>query len=274
MNKKKIIIILLIIISIILGIIFYFQFFQKRKMQLLAPEITGKGIAMPYVYAEDLERTNSSWYYVWGPCWSSYPPGCVPMSWGGEDPNLPLDYSGYVLLFNEPDRPEQANITPENGVIIYKEFKLKYPQAKWVVGNVWYAQWLYTFRDLCVADPSCELPAIWGLHMYVGGIDHLPKMLAYIESAYKNLNGTFWITEFASVSGNISVDEGIVRFFESHPWIERWAYFCNRASGTEPWYPKSWNVQLFDWDTGEPTPIGNWYTNGLSRHFLPLVLYK
>ena len=59
--------------------------------------------------------------------------------------------------------------------------------------------------------------------------------------------------------------------FKKRPWIERWAYFTNRAKGDEPWYPESWTVQLFDWDTGEPTDIGRWYMGELHNTYMPVV---
>jgi hypothetical protein len=264
-NKKWLFVLILVIIMF--GLVSYIDL-HPPGMNLM-PIIYDKGIAMAYPpIQESLDGVGANWYYTWTSC---NVPNCVPMSWGGEDLNLPLDYSGYILLFNEPDRPEQSNITPENGVAIYKQFKLKYPYAKWVVGNVWYAQWLYTFRDLCAADPECEVPTIWGLHAYVGYIEYLPKITKYLEDAHNNLGGIFWITEFAGVFGDIRIDEGLVRFFESHNWIERWAYFTNRAQETETWYPSGWDVQLYDWNTGELTKIGNWYAYRLKEVFLPMV---
>jgi hypothetical protein len=233
-------------------------------------EEIAKGIGMPYVFIEDLERTNSSWYYNWGAC-PEAESRCVPMSWGGADPNLPVDYNNYVMLFNEPDRPDQSNITPENALIIYKALKLKYPSAKWVVGNTFYPNWLYKFYDLCTADADCIIPRYWGIHAYIGGADFLPILQREFIKMHNKVGGTFWITEFASVYGDVSTDEGLVRFFKSQNWIERYAIFCNRAQGTEPWYPKSWNVQLVDWDTGELTQIGEWYKYGLFKTFISIV---
>ena len=273
MKNKKAILILTIIGILICVFIIDSEKFKEQTKFLLSPPIAGKGIAMPYVFAEDLERTNSSWYYNWGPC-STIPPGCVPMSWSGTDPNLPTDYSDYILLFNEPDRPDQANLTPETGIIIYKELKAKYPNAKWVVGNTFYPNWLYTFKTLCQSDADCIIPEYWGLHAYMGDIEYLSLMKKQLTIAHNKLGGIFWITEFASVYGNLSVNDGLVKFFESKDWIERWAIYCNRAQGTEPWYPSQWVVRMFDWDTGEPTSIGNWYINGLYENFLPLITDK
>lgn len=96
-----------------------------------------QGIALTYPYYEDLQVTGSTWWYVWGPCPLDAPPGCVPMSWAGADPNLPIDYNDYVILFNEPDRPDQANLSPAIALVRYKELVQMYPRVKWVVGNTW-----------------------------------------------------------------------------------------------------------------------------------------
>ena len=95
--------------------------------------------------------------------------------------------------------------------------------------------------------------SLWGLHCYVGHIEYLQRQLDYLEEAHAILGGKFWITEFACVFGDVSVDDRLVKFFEAHDWIERYAIFCNRAKGDEWWYPKGWDVRLFDFETGEPT---------------------
>jgi hypothetical protein len=226
------------------------------------------GIAAAYVYPDDL--INVDWWYNWGPC-PDAPLGCVPMSWAGTDPNLDANYSSYVLLFNEPDRPDQSNILPEIAIVMYKELKAKYPLAKWVVGNTFYPNWLYTFKDLCAADPDCIMPEYWGLHAYMGGAEYLPMMRTELTKAHNILGGKIWITEYASVTGDITADEGLRMFFKANKWIERWAYFTNRAQGTEWWYPTGWDVVLKEWETGNLTRIGDWFYNGLDKQYIPMV---
>jgi hypothetical protein len=229
---------------------------------------------MPYVFTEDLIRTNSSWYYDWGAC-PSIPAGCVPMSYAGENPNLPKDYRGYILLFNEPNNfpPYGETITPQEGATIYLNLRTLYPNAKWIVGNVsaWSLQWLVDFRAAC--GDNYVAPAAWGIHGYVEAWITTGQLIDWWTEAHDTMGGTFWITEWADTNGNIENDEFLINWFESQNWIERWAYFCNRAKGTEPWYPTDWVVQLFNWGTGEPTKIGNWYINGMVYIFLPLVIH-
>ena len=228
---------------------------------------------MAYENSGDLAIMNAEWYYTYSVC---NDPRCVPMSWCGEDPKLTTDYDGFVLLFNEPENPAQCNISPQTGIDRYRTLVEKYPNAKWVVGNsiFWgnWSNWLYQFRDLCVSD-GLQLPYAWGVHIYIRGSSStwIPYIRDAMNRLHDGLGGTFWITEFAEINGNINTDDAMVRYFESEPWIERYAYFTNRAKGDEPWYPVGWNVQLFDWDTGVATQIGNWYANGLHQTFLPMV---
>lgn len=230
-----------------------------------------KGIGMAYpVYQEDLDRLGNMWWYVWGS--SHYAdPNYVPMSYAGEDPQLSPDYNEYILLFNEPGNrpPYGANITPEEGAVFYLQLKSLYPNAKFVVGNVsaWALDWLVAFKESCGCNPD-----VWGMHGYVEAWI-TPQMLFDLwEEAHNTLGGDFWITEWADTNANVTNDDKIQRWFKSHTWIKRWAYFTNRVKGDEEWYPPYWgNVSLFDWETGEPTAVGKWYIHGFYQTMLPIV---
>jgi len=235
-----------------------------------------KGLAMAYFVPEDLITLGVSWYYTWNVYQPNMPPGFVPMSRNGEDPNLPLDYSGYVLLFNEPNNIEPYGhpITPENGAQIYIGFVEKYPKAKWVVGNVsvWSWDWLADFRDNC---GNYKLPDAWGIHAYIEMFIDLTTTKMLLNAAHNNLGGKFWITEFADTTGNVKNDDRLTDYFYNTSWIERWSYFTNRATGSESWYPKYWNkVQLFDFETNELTAIGEWYAKDKKPYFIWLPFIK
>lgn len=274
-NKKIIIIISALILVAIIGIIIYSQSHQKRAGIFIAPIELQKGLAMSFPSQEDLTKLGDVWYYNWGAC----PLGatnCVPMSWCGEDPNLPLNYSGYLLLFNEPEVETQCNITPQHGIDDYMFLKMKYPAAKFVVGNsiFWgsWQYWLNFFWDICNANKDCIIPQYWGIHVYISGnTDWIPYIDAQLTRLHKRLGGTFWITEFAEINGNINTDNALVSLFLHTPWIARWAYFTNRSQATDPWVINGWKVDLFDWNTGEPTDIGTWYIHGIYKTALPMI---
>lgn len=232
-----------------------------------------KGIGMPYPqFQEDLTRSGASWYYNWGAC----PEGdtkCIPMTWNGEDPNLPVDYRGYLLFLNEPDRPEQANKTPEQAIILYKYYTNKYPNAKLVVGNTFGVSWNLKFKNLCASDSGCIMPSYWGFHSYYLDIYGVRRIINVYNEYHAQIGGIWWITEFANVHGEVYSDNEMVKYFENTPWIEKYAIFCNRAMGTESWFPTSWHdFQLFQWDTGEITPVGKWYAFGLKDIYLPFII--
>ncbi len=239
-----------------------------------------RGLAMAYPqYMEDLDRLNVGWWYAWSSNQST-DQRYVPMSWCGEDPNLPLDYSSYVLLFNEPEVETQCNITPAYGLLEYKVLQAKYHHARWVVGNTtfWggWQYWLNFFYDLCSADQQCIMPEYWGVHVYLSGTpeEWTQYVQAELDHLHERTGGTFWITEFAEVNGNVDTDQVLVTLFRNTAYIDRYAYFTNRSDPQAPWYLEGWRVDLFDWATGDLTTLGAWYNAGvISTFYLPAVLH-
>jgi hypothetical protein len=151
-----------------------------------------------------------------------------------------------------------------------------YPQAKWVVGNceIWRHNWFWEFIQACYATPGCIMPKYWGLHIYTSNDADVGYAKEWLESLITYTfprDSKYWITEFADTRGKVECDIGLVKYFESAAYIERYSYFTNRAKGDEIWYPPDWNVQLFDWDTGEPTMIGRWYIQKDHHIYFPIV---
>jgi hypothetical protein len=259
---------LLILLSIILLLSETLHMdFQKEPHKGLAPLYPS--------FTADFEKAGIEWWYVWSSSCPTNPPGCVPMSWGGEDPNLSSDYDGYLLFLNEPDRADQSNKTPADGVELYKLRKIQYPKAQFVVGNTFYPTWLLQFKALCENDVECIMPDIWGVHLYNGYREDLSRTFRLYENDLDKLPGSIWVTEFANVNGDILADKMILNWFTQYKKITRYAYFTNRVKGGEPWFPSFWNVALFDYDTGEPTDIGKWYMSGdnnIFHQYLPVVM--
>jgi hypothetical protein len=61
-----------------------------------------------------------------------------------------------------------------------------------------------------------------------------------VDTAHGYFGGTYWVTEFADTIGEVANDKILVDHFRSHSWIQRWAYFTNRAQGNKPRYPSEW----------------------------------
>jgi hypothetical protein len=222
---------------------------------VMRDEVNSKrGLALCQYYPEDLEGV--SWYYDWGAGGSGR--GYVPMSYSGEDPHLPLDYSDWLMVFNEPNNgaPYGANISAIDGAARFLALKTLYTQAHFVVGNVTVRglSWLQDFRVNC----GEVRPDAWGMHGYIEGNNSLEDVKRLIHQAYTVLGGEFWISEWADASGNVDNNDILSTWLNNQNWITRWAYFTNRALGTEPWWPAGWNTQLRDMD-GNNTPVGDWW---------------
>ena len=75
------------------------------------------------------------------------------------------------------------------------------------------------------------LPKYWGIHVYISGT--ADEWMGFVEHQINDLHGhiggTFWVTEFAEINGNIDTDKALVNFFRHTDYIARWAYFTNRS---------------------------------------------
>jgi hypothetical protein len=129
------------------------------------------------------------------------------------------------------------------------------------------------FYDICFTS-GCVMPKYIGWHIYISSVSDAAYIHLFLDGVHNMEfpDTKWWITEFADVNGDVYTDAVLVSEFRKRPWIERWAYFCNRAKGDEPWYPKDWNVKLIDWVSEQPTEIGRWYAcSDVHNVFMPIV---
>ncbi len=226
------------------------------------------------------------WWRTWGSC-PTNPPGCIPQSTFGENPGLPVGYDGYVLLFNEPNiQGGGSNYMPyDQAVPAYMAFRSQFPNAKIVVGNIslWTPGWYEFFYNLCIATPGCIAPNYVGWHEYTDNLQDARNSSLFLDSRHdvQSHGAIMWITEFGDTNGDIYNDTLMVKAFRSKPYIERWAYFTNRAQENEVWWPSMWdNMQLFDWNTDALTDQGIWFRQTLycsdrpdrCTNYFPLIL--
>lgn len=230
-----------------------------------------RGLAMTYYYEDDIKKLGIEWFYFWGTTYPFPSDKYVPMSRCGEDIEIPKDYSGFLLVFNEPSNSEPygCGITPTEGVKRYKALTEKYPSAKYVVGNVslwdvYYDEWLKTFLDSC---DGCKRPDALAFHAYIESWIDIKTIKGWASLYRKTFPGyRFWITELADTKGRPEEFSELLSWLDGQSdWLDRYAVFTNRASGSEAWYPKGWNVQLVNPD-GELTPLGS--------TLLPKIEYK
>jgi len=242
----------------------------------VAPVISQvKGIAMVQPqYDIDLTNSGSTWYYTWTPYPQVYiDPRHIPMSRCGlfDTSIFPTDYTGYVLIFNEPvnKEPNGCGITPQLAAERYMTFMDTYPNVIPVVGNngVNGAPWNMDFIDALKAA-DYPLPSVWGLHLYYESwyvtyfdFDHWVNNFVVLDSFITQSLGfqpEYWITEFAMATGDPIIFEQMLDYIGTQDSITHVAPFTNRAMYNEPWWPSGWVVELYN-DNGTLTPMGQVY---------------
>jgi Glycosyl hydrolase catalytic core len=155
---------------------------------------------------------NVSWYYTWQPhtMQISRPRGVefVPMIWNDtfvKPKELELaKESGSVLLgFNEPDGPDQANMTVEEALDLWPQLvaiglRLGSPAP---AGNPSLpGSWLERFIRCAATRPSCRFPGdslVWRqLRCRGGGVNTLKD---FLEAVYHKFQLPIWLTEYSLI---------------------------------------------------------------------------
>lgn len=213
-------------------------------------ERSGKrGIAWPMENKQDspnrLSGGKISWVYNWSPYQTNIAGAeFVPMLWStnkGHDGRQFYDQANnarVVLGFNEPERGEQAAMSPDEAARAWKEYleplrargiRLGSPAiASTEEGLRWMDQFL---RELAKLGGRIDFLA---LHWYGRGANNFVN---WITSARQRFGNRYpvWITEFACTSWNRNqpVSQQEVNDFmresltklDSLPWVERYAWF-------------------------------------------------
>ena len=225
-----------------------------------------KGLAMTYTeFTQDKDNLKVNWWYDWGINHLD-DPTYVPMMRTGKETNLPQDYSGWCLLFNEPENPEPNGIGASVTEMVsrYENAIYHHTKTKFIVGGVGFTNYklLSSFRNRLI-KMNISVPDYWHIHAYVyrnyGWT--VSKIKNSLEN-FKKLMGTVWITEFGcpNLDKNTLPDfKSLVSYFNSQEgWIDRIAPYTNRQSGTNAWEIGK-GCNLVDFKTGELTTIGKYY---------------
>jgi hypothetical protein len=230
---------------------------------------TQKGIAMSLTVREDVDLLEADWWYYYGN--NPNPedlldPRYVPMlQQGAITANLPTDYDGYVLVFNEPDLQEWAMYSPQEAYDQWLVLRELYPNI--VFGNISHLGmwWIEEFMVLCDAD----CPELWGIHCYPWNDWEFCE--DFLVTVHNTVGTNMWLTETqATPDGNPALLLDIIKWAGETPWIERYAVFGNRDMSGEVWWPPSWgDVALVD-DDGL-TRLGQMYKDEAFKIFIPAV---
>ncbi|KKZ68170.1 hypothetical protein EMCG_06130 [[Emmonsia] crescens] len=186
-----------------------------------------------------------SWSYNWAgrSGGDTHSTEFVPMLWGPRafgswkgDAEASLGSgSKNLLAFNEPDIPEQANMSPEAAAEAYQKYMNPF-EGKARLGSPAVSNggsprglsWMGKFLDACGGKCKVDFLAIhW--HDSAGNVAGFKSFVNdAISLAKKNGIGTVWITEFKG-----SGDEGaqtkflkeVLPWLDSNPGVERYAYY-------------------------------------------------
>ena len=230
------------------------------------------------IWSSNIVNLKSNWFYTWGTTMPSQTGigniEFVPMFWGSGNVNLDniaavkqMKSNGtahYILGFNEPDMPGQANMTVQAALTLWPQLEsiglpLGSPATSWPT-----RQWMYDFMDAAIAqhrrvDFIC-------VHMYVGLDD--ASFIQVLKDLYSKYHLPIWITEFATAdfsatttSNNRYTPAQVLAFMqrllpklEALPYVKRYSWF----SGSVTW-ADLWSSALID-GSGQLTANGTWYS--------------
>ncbi|MFC4591581.1 sigma-70 family RNA polymerase sigma factor [Sphaerisporangium corydalis] len=220
-----------------------------------------------------LARSRASWYYTWSTrhdgIGASKAVRFVPMVWGsGSVTPAALAQARsagpYLLAFNEPDMPAQANMSVEKALSLWPKLMaagrvLSSPAVAFDGDKP--GGWLGRFMSGAAAR-GYRVDFI-ALHWY-GADFRAPaataQLKSYLQAVYKRYRKPIWLTEyalidfskgtrFASDAQQAAFVTASTRMMATLPYVRRYAWFGLPSSGAEP------NSGLFRAD-GTPTRAG------------------
>jgi hypothetical protein len=229
-------------------------------------------------FETNVVNLKAFWYYTWGTLVPvPNPQNCefVSMFWGPNNmtdsyinSTLQAKAQGtvkYVLGFNEPDRPDQSNMTVSQVLAYWPKLEslglpLGSPAASWPT-----VQWFSDFMD-SVAAEHLRVDFIC-VHMYVGTDDN--GFVQTLQSVYDKYHLPIWITEFGTADWNATTPannqytaadalgfmQRVLPKLESLPYVQRYSWFSG-----DPTNANLWPSALIA-TNGTLTTLGQWYAN-------------
>lgn len=225
---------------------------------LIVSALMGVGLPTQAQYPADVGTLGATWFYNWSTDFMGVE-GFVPMSFYGDDPHLPASYDGYLLVFNEPENGGQTNLTPGAAAARTLALAATYPQARLIVGGTGYSgrAWLSEYVKL-LGDYR---PAGLHVHGYVEGDISAGAIIEYWTWARSLGIGEFWVTEFAETNGDMAAARRLIDWCRQNS--TRYAWFTNRLSGREWYYPQHWRYNPALLDEDGLTDYGRIYLHGI-----------
>ncbi len=216
-----------------------------------------------------LAELNTNCYYHWASRPAAAAPGYAtfyPMLWNDDRQlktkllvNVPRDYCGVILFANEPEFPDQADMTTARLIVMVDWLREMYPCAK-LVGPQTHVCW-YEFDQIPPCTPRGdytvegfireykmghrgENPPIYAYGLHYGDVTVWPDRIGEMLKRY-GITPRFFYTEWNYCGNNAGRLRNMLTFLNEEPTVEMYAYWSNLGSG---------NCMLFDFEAG----VINW----------------
>jgi hypothetical protein len=228
----------------------------------------------------NLQATGAGWYYTWGTGVGNpdnFDANHYPMFWSTPGQNTINDVKSrnpeYVLGFNEPERPDQANLSVSQAINSWTNISNSFTgtSTKLVspaVADTGEGQaWLSSFMQQASAN-NLKVDAV-GFHWYGVSNPNNPagaasSFLSRVDSYHNQYNKPVFITEFAihDWGGNYS-DEAIIEANRQFiniviPELESRSYVAGYS-----WYHWFNDAHLYDGSPAKPTPMAYNYVGAV-----------
>lgn len=152
-------------------------------------------------------------------------------------------YCGWLIFLNEPDRPDQDNLTPQAAAAMYRRVRPQLPCATFIVGNPIDLAWADRFLALVKLRPGDVL----GIHIYQdgrwSGNPSDPRFTwpaqwidrAVVIAEKHGLPARIAVTEFGA-KNTWSTDEirRYTREVQWHPAVFLWLVYTSHCGGYSP----------------------------------------
>jgi hypothetical protein len=234
--------------------------------------VAGTNMGLRVDNCTGMGNLGSGWYYEWSPVVPMCPGRnweAVPMLWGAAQVGQPLTgNSPWLLGFNEPDLPRQANITPTKAATLWRKVEALYPNRLLVAPvpsdrGLWWLKAWYAAYVTAYGQP----PRMHALAMHCYGqraADCMALVNEYTALAQAWNVGQVWLTEFAFMPkfGPAQGAEAwaFTQWLEANPLVTRYSpYVSWQDCSNGTWdCAASGNPSLFERD-GRLSELGLWY---------------
>lgn len=228
-----------------------------------------------------LARSGVAWYYTWSatPGTVAAPPGMtfVPMIWGASqagtyDLDAARGQGGTLLGFNEPDIPEQANMSVGQALDLWPRL-MATGQRLGSPAPADYAATPGSWLDRFMTGAKHRgyrvdfITVHWYGRTFADTGAAVTQLQAYLQAVYDRYHLPVWLTEYSladftsgvALANYASPDQqaafvtASLPMLEQLPFLERYAWFALSDSGAS-----GFRTGLYS-ENAEPTPAGAAY---------------